>query len=450
MSEEKHIPNFTAADIEKYWNGRLTPSEMHTMEKAAMDDPFLADALEGYKTTMTPATDLDALRKKLDQRVSADTKVIPLKPGFKWLRVAAAIVIIAGGGLLILQLVFREQDQSSIADVKKTAESRSQADTNATIINNDAPARATSQAADTLTTSDHQKILNKPTGKTANGAITTDTTKDLNNLPAPLNNQAAVERALSPDASVVSQAQKKDESLKPPVVTANYDSIRYADKDFTNAAREKKASVLFERDRSAGIDLANKYNYRVVDAQNKPVPFANVMNISDKVGTYTDINGRFNLVSSDSILNVQIKSLGYVSDNYKLSPLNAQTGDLILKEDENAKKQKLAQNRKVVNSLSKKDSTEIEEPEVGWGFYNTYVANNIKIPDDVRKQNNNKDVELSFDINNAGRPVNIKVTKSSGCKACDDEAIRLLKEGPKWKKKGKRSKTTISIAVDQK
>jgi TonB family C-terminal domain len=84
---------------------------------------------------------------------------------------------------------------------------------------------------------------------------------------------------------------------------------------------------------------------------------------------------------------------------------------------------------------------------VGWGNYNTYVANNIKIPDNVRPKNSQNDVELSFDVDKTGVPINIKVTRSSQCKECDEEAIRLLKEGPKWKRKGKKSKATVSIAV---
>src|SRR5262245_42838473 len=242
MSEEKHITNFTAADIEKYWNGRLTPSEMHHMEKAAMDDPFLADALESYKNTMTTAGDMEVLKKKLDQRVSSDKKVIPLKPGFKWIRVAAAIVIIAGGGLLIQQLMFRNQDQSSIADVKKTGESRPQADTNNSINKTDAPSQVTIPGADTPTTvSDHQKILNKPAGKAAYSATTTDTLRELNSLPAKLN-AVETQRSLSPDASVVAQAQKKDEALKPQAAISNPDSIQYLQRVITNDAREKKAS----------------------------------------------------------------------------------------------------------------------------------------------------------------------------------------------------------------
>jgi hypothetical protein len=34
-------------DIEKYLKGELSPKEMHELEKKALSDPFLADALEG-------------------------------------------------------------------------------------------------------------------------------------------------------------------------------------------------------------------------------------------------------------------------------------------------------------------------------------------------------------------------------------------------------------------
>jgi TonB family protein len=173
------------------------------------------------------------------------------------------------------------------------------------------------------------------------------------------------------------------------------------------------------------------------------------MNIDDKVGTYTDIRGNFNLVSSDSVLNVQIKSLGYESNNYRLVP-SSQIKSLTLKEDYYGRLKILDSNRLFVSNVIKKDTAEVEEPEDGWGNFNSYVANNIQIPETIRKKNTLSNVELSFDVDKNGNPTNIKITKSSQCKECDEEAKRLLKEGPKWKKKGRRSKTTISIAVDQK
>ncbi|MBS1576042.1 MAG: energy transducer TonB [Bacteroidetes bacterium] len=89
----------------------------------------------------------------------------------------------------------------------------------------------------------------------------------------------------------------------------------------------------------------------------------------------------------------------------------------------------------------------VEEPEPvdGWYNYDTYIANNINISDEIKtKTTASSQVELSFEVNKYGEPINIKVDKSA-CKECDEEAIRLLKEGPKWKKKkNKRAK----IAVD--
>ena len=118
MSEEKNIINYTAADIEKYWKGKLSPAEMHAMEKAAMDDPFLADALEGYKNASL--ADLDSLKERLDKRVRAVVPIINLnRKRFTWVRVAAAVIIIVGVGLLVQQLVFNDRNKDSIAILEK-------------------------------------------------------------------------------------------------------------------------------------------------------------------------------------------------------------------------------------------------------------------------------------------------------------------------------------------
>jgi len=54
-------------------------------------------------------------------------------------------------------------------------------------------------------------------------------------------------------------------------------------------------------------------------------------------------------------------------------------------------------------------------------------------------------VQLSFDVDKNGQPTNIAVVKSL-CQKCDEEAIRILKEGPKWKKnKNKKGKITIKF-----
>ena len=114
MSEEKKYHTYTVLDIEKYQKGLLSAKEMHELERAALDDPFLADALEGYGSVAVDASaDLLELEKKLEERVS-EAKVIPItkrRGGFVWWRAAVAIVFIAGAGLFLYKFAFQKSNK---------------------------------------------------------------------------------------------------------------------------------------------------------------------------------------------------------------------------------------------------------------------------------------------------------------------------------------------------
>lgn len=90
-------------DIRRYLDGRMTAAEMHAMEKAALEDPFLADALEGLETAplATIQSDLQMLSKKLHQRVTP-AKVVPMRTERPWTAIAAAAVILVGLAMTIL------------------------------------------------------------------------------------------------------------------------------------------------------------------------------------------------------------------------------------------------------------------------------------------------------------------------------------------------------------
>ncbi|HPH25121.1 MAG TPA: hypothetical protein PLW32_14630, partial [Chitinophagaceae bacterium] len=47
-NNNEHI-NYSKADIEKYLQGKMNAAEMYALEKAALQDPFLADAIEGFE-----------------------------------------------------------------------------------------------------------------------------------------------------------------------------------------------------------------------------------------------------------------------------------------------------------------------------------------------------------------------------------------------------------------
>src|SRR5436189_3076172 len=98
MANDSDIKNFTAVDIEKYHKGLLSAKERHDLEKAALDDPFLADALEGYAVAgENVSANIIDLQKRLAEKLEPG-KVITMKKGgktsFPWLRAAALVIIV--------------------------------------------------------------------------------------------------------------------------------------------------------------------------------------------------------------------------------------------------------------------------------------------------------------------------------------------------------------------
>ena len=70
-------------------------------------------------------------------------------------------------------------------------------------------------------------------------------------------------------------------------------------------------------------------------------------------------------------------------------------------------------------------------PKDGWKSYYRYIRINLELPDAAVNNGIEGTVHLEFDIDENGRPYEILVTESLGF-GCDEEAIRLLQEGPDW------------------
>ena len=70
------------------------------------------------------------------------------------------------------------------------------------------------------------------------------------------------------------------------------------------------------------------------------------------------------------------------------------------------------------------------QPVSGWEIYRIYLEENIRRPGG--NANHNGSVLLSFELDKWGKPVNFQILKSF-TKSHDEEAIRLIKNGPAWK-----------------
>ena len=101
MAESSTHINYTFEDIQRYVQGKMSATEMHALEKAALQDPFLSDAIEGYREVPSPLAQqhLNEINAAL-QKEKQDSKIIPLKKNNQWFRIAAVIILLAGVGVI--------------------------------------------------------------------------------------------------------------------------------------------------------------------------------------------------------------------------------------------------------------------------------------------------------------------------------------------------------------
>ena len=438
---------------------------MHALEKAALDDPFLADALEGYAVRdVNSSTDIAELKNRLTNRIEKEATIVPIatdkKIAFSWWKIAAMIVVIAGAGLIVYQIGFNsKKNDIAQADVKEkdnnTVANDSSKESSPAFLSADSVSglAATNQLKDTvgfdlIKPGSSAVILNKKTTATKTDDLGSEEKETAKTETAAPTNAPAVrndELVLNDDNYKRSNARKEGYAIKNQ--NTPKDSI-------TVIAQQKAANVtpglvkdnVAKAQQNRLFNQANVFRGRVTDAQNNALPFSNITNTEDNIGTYSDAKGNFVLTSPDSILNVQVSSVGFETNQVQLQN-NVPTNNVLLQQDRSLAEVVIT-NKKVNSNRSRETNMKLEEPEPadGWSNYDLYLVNNLKSPEDFKdKQPEAKgEVELSFEVDKSGTPFNITVKKSL-CESCDKEAIRLVKEGPKWKRKVRKGKATVKV-----
>lgn len=470
MSENNNKKIFTAADIEKYHKGLLSAKEKHLLEKAALDDPFLSDALEGFTTAgVYIADDMKDLNERLAERIADEKRKLVTMPSerrqkFALWKVAAIIVLVAGAGFLAYQFGFNKKEKSVAETNIKKDESApgTSAPVNGTLKQETSQDFVNTEKSGNKSETKEVKPVTTTTAKTNLGIrqVKPDTAfLSLSNgntspIQSPVANdfkQQNARKSIQENFTLTQNAKPKTEDIN----AANPVAMNKAPELNRNDTKEKESavdgymsnkSIIYKK---AQDNIApNIFRGRVLDANNNPVPFANITNIADSVGTYADSKGNFNFISADTVMNVEVRSVGFNNINTQLRNRVADN-QVMLQEDRSLSARILLDTAKS-NAIKRlhaaaKDDEDESEPEDGWGLYDTYVINNLRVPETFKTKPTSGQVEVSFEVDKNGDPTNFKITKSL-CDACDKEAIRLIKEGPKWKRKAKRGKTTVTVS----
>src|SRR4028118_385841 len=121
---------YTAADIQRYLKGQMSAEEMHAIETAALDDPFLADAIEGFQGATVAgkesiSTGLARLNKEFSERIKQQGKVASMTQSRWWQIGAAAIILLSTGIALYNNRNSAEPDSDTLAVNSKQQDDRS-------------------------------------------------------------------------------------------------------------------------------------------------------------------------------------------------------------------------------------------------------------------------------------------------------------------------------------
>jgi outer membrane biosynthesis protein TonB len=394
----------------------MSKTEMHAFEKAMMDDAMLSDAVDGYREAFAE-TDVQKNIAEITKQLNTDPAKVVRGSFRQWMSIAAGLIVLLSTAVVLYRIFYHNDQEANITTLKTKTDSLQ------TAIASETKVDSNTIAANTTTPEVDEKLLPKPViiPPAKSKSITVPTLKN---------------------TEIESNSYAKKEPLAPAPVTV---------KDNTIIKETKAAEDVAVQNGTAPIKL-NKFIGRVVDANNQPLPFANVTEKNSGIGTYSDVNGNFVLLSADSVLNIQTKSFGYLPNSGYISSDVIQK--ITLKEEAvvaNAPTQEVYYER-YKKRMEKENADTADEvvaqPADGWSKFNLYVYNNQREPEEeitVSKQKKSREVQLAFDVNPDGTITNIKVEKSN-CKVCNDEAIRLLKDGPRWKSKtGKKEITRLTM-----
>jgi hypothetical protein len=475
MSADKnHIKQFSAEDISRYWQGKLSPQEMHQLEMAAMDDPFLADALEGY-ATIPPAqvtADLAELRERLKDR--DQEKAAPMPSRNTWWRVAAAVILLAGAGMLAYTLLQQNNALSPANEMaQKTSTQEKAAATNTSIDTSDQAKDA--QGSDRklpLTDTGTADVLTaiKPEELQGQKPVATnipDLVKEQKDAPPLLAPPAASKTNATTDSNSANLARNKRELEAQKKLQHDSVFMAQATADNSDAYRNQRAQenvVTNNRSRNQPLNNAmseeypsiNNYSGRVIDQRNNAIPFATVKANNTQVAA-TDADGFFRIKSADTVLDLSVASVGYESRQLTLRG-NTPPQDVVLESQQGKLKEVVVsgygtqRKKTVTGSVSKVPSETLKiyemnaEPVNGWTAYNEYLQKNKRttLPDD-KASDATGEVIVLFNVGRRGQLSDFTIEKSLG-KSQDAEAMRLIKEGPAWKlTKGKKSKARVVV-----
>lgn len=438
--------------IRKYLDGELDASAMHRLERQALDDPFLAEALEGYqKASSGQQVNLDDLQLRLKQRTGKrEARIIP----FRYMSAAAAVLIVCTVGLwwfgrephekkitpdksMIAGALQKRSGQDTVLSAPKRTRSDQvtvPAEKMAANIRSvyTAPRIKHNKASENVST---EGILKKmpgvnPEASNLQSSLTAKDTTPLNEMIA-MGYTSSKKRADTPSAvrkvSVFKSFKAGKDTVPEQRLAAQAPGVQvYPD-------LEQKADLdeVIEEGKLASIPsnqpVPNRLILgRVVNIDNGvPVKGASVQVIGTTQVAMTDSRGFFRVKADTAKGNLLVSNSGYRSKQVSAN-LKDSVNTIALQPSDN---EDVSEDIATGFTSQAKDTDEpyyVAHPAKGWSSYRAYLKINAVSADGATGV-----VKVSFTVDKYGTISNIKIIKGL-TDAANKKAVSLLTDGPDW------------------
>ncbi len=404
---KRNLPSRTGRDhlshdlIGQYLFGKLPDRTRNRVERHLIECDFCSDAVDGYSLQPNLAAttrSMDELRTRLDHRISRHSFVLPF--GFQPYAVAASVVILLTCTFSVwFAIYFFSPDKSPTQSNTPVAQAPVTAQPSAAARSPQAEPTSTEEPV----LKDRESQISSPgAGKKRQAGDGHEA--PVSGLPKGARKPAGKTNAPAPDLSPAPglATRKVIIARDSAEVTA---SVPAPGGPASKAARTIRGTV---RDGSDG----------------EPIPGVNIMVKGTQTSTTTDTHGNFLLEVPAQNQTLVFSFIGMEREEKETGP--ADFVEVKMKPDYRAL------NEVVVigygEAGKEKDKNNPATPEGGLDEFNRYLKENLRAPDSTQRV---VVVKLECVVQPDGTLSDFVIRKSAG-ERYDREAIRVVKEGPRW------------------
>lgn len=442
--------------FERYLKGQMSPKEANAFEREVLDDPFAQEALKGFEAHGANAlNDLNKLRNQI-----ATQKKKPIS----YMRIAAVVALLIIGSFSVYEftnqiegehLAMEEEPIEGLIQAIPAPDTVSIPDTqelelaDGTLTTEEAPVESIKPDEARNDEAAQVAMVEQAEEELAVEAISDEVLAEVQEAEIQEVNESDSDDAV--DFSDVLQSrtsgmQVKSAEVAPKaifldtsalddiVITAQPlvakkeslgNAINETDEESAKTSKRAKATPRAATQRSASTSVAT-ISGKVTDDAGEPLPGVSIIIQGTTTGVTTDVDGIYQLPKVGD-LTLIFTYVGF--ETQEIEAGDRSTIDVTM--GGATELQEVVVTGYSEDSFQESPSYSPARPKDGNRAFKDYLEVNLKYPDTAKTNEVEGTVILELTINASGEISDITIKKSLGF-GCDQEAIRLVREGPEW------------------